>query len=65
MVLAEIPPDRDPEFSVFFALDDADGFVPGANVEVETALTETHWGTRWVRVRDNDGRIYSLEETKE
>ncbi|RMG07733.1 MAG: hypothetical protein D6731_23185 [Planctomycetota bacterium] len=32
-----------------------------ANVDVATPLEDTHWGSRWIRVRDPDGRVYALE----
>lgn len=59
VVLAEV--DRDPAFNVHFALADADSFEPGESVTVTTPLTDTHWGTRWIRVQDGDGRTYALE----
>ena len=34
-----------------------------ADLKVVTPLEATHWGTRWLRVQDNDRRIYALEET--
>ena len=30
-------------------------------VEVLTPLSETHWGTRWIRVQDPDGNLFCLE----
>ncbi|MGI8422556.1 MAG: VOC family protein [Chloroflexota bacterium] len=33
------------------------------DVKVVTPVEATHWGTRWLRVQDPDGRIYALEET--
>lgn len=47
-------------FNVFLALADADAAtdLPG----VVTPLSNTHWGTRWIRVADPDGRIHPLEE---
>ena len=30
-------------------------------VEVETPLEDTHWGTRWIRVRDPEGNVWALE----
>ena len=32
-------------------------------LKVVTPVEPTHWGTRWLRVQDNDRRIYALEET--
>ncbi|HET7771862.1 MAG TPA: VOC family protein [Chloroflexota bacterium] len=34
-----------------------------ASLKVVTPVEATHWGTRWLRVQDNDRRIYALEET--
>ena len=32
-------------------------------VTVRTPLEDTHWGTRWIRVEDPDGRVHVLEKT--
>ena len=61
VVLAEVA-EGTPASNVFFSVDSADGFEPGPGVEVTTPPQATHWGTRWLRVRDPDGRIYALEE---
>ena len=60
LVLAEIT-EGEAQFSVFFDLDDADSAenLPG----VVTPLSNTHWGTRWIRVADPEGRIHILEES--
>lgn len=60
VVLAEV--DGQPAFNVFFDVESADSFEPGPGVEVTTPPGPTHWGTRWLRVRDPDGRIFALEE---
>jgi len=60
VVLAEIT-DGTPAFTVFFALDDPEHFVPGRPVDLASPLEDTHWGTRWLRVRDLEGRIHALE----
>ena len=65
VVLAEIDGAKQPEFDVFFKLEDADDFESAGAVEVDQALKGTHWGTRWIRVRDPEGRIFCLEETPE
>ncbi|MDP2623623.1 MAG: hypothetical protein Q8Q29_07500 [Actinomycetota bacterium] len=44
---------------------DADSFEPGTVVEVTAPLEATHWGTRWIRVREPEGRIFALEEAPE
>ena len=35
--------------------------VAAGAVDVETPLGPTHWGTRWMRVRDPDGNLWALE----
>jgi len=62
VTLAEVGPEDEPAFSVFFTLSDANAFTPGPGVPVSTPLEETHWGTRWIRVTDPEGRIHALEE---
>ena len=61
VVLAEVDEDAAPAFNVFFQLDDAERFAPGDRVDVIHSLEPTHWGTRWVRVRDPEGRVHCLE----
>ncbi len=63
VVLAEVDESTDPAFNAFFSLTAAGEYTMGEGVEVEQTLTETHWGTRWIRVRDPEGRIFCLEET--
>jgi catechol 2,3-dioxygenase-like lactoylglutathione lyase family enzyme len=61
VVLAEIPPgDTPPACNVFFDLEDADEFDAGD--AVVSPLEVTHWGTRWIRVADPEGRVHCLEE---
>jgi len=60
VVLAEVT--GEPAANVFFSIESAEAFDPGAGVEVTTPPEATHWGTRWLRVRDPDGRVYALEE---
>ena len=56
-----------PVQTVHFRLADADAYAERLarqdGVTVETPLGGTHWGTRWIRVRDPDGRVFALEET--
>ena len=61
VVLAEVGPDLPAAFNAFFDLADPDRFEIGPGVEVETPLETTHWGTRWIRVTDPDGRVHCLE----
>jgi catechol 2,3-dioxygenase-like lactoylglutathione lyase family enzyme len=60
VVLAEVK--SDPAFNVFFEVTDIADLDLGADVIVTTALEDTHWGTRWMRVTDPDGRTFSLED---
>jgi hypothetical protein len=60
VVLAEIT-EGDPDFTVFFDVSDPEHFTPGPAVETLTPLTETHWGTRWIRVQDPESRTHVLE----
>jgi len=60
VVLAEID-GGEPEFTVFFSLENATTFDPGPAVAVTTPLEPTHWGTQWIRVRDPEGRTLALE----
>ena len=62
VVLAEVAGDQETAFNVFFDLEDADDFDPSTRVDVSTGLSDTHWGTRWIRVRDPEGRTFCLEE---
>jgi hypothetical protein len=65
VVLAEIDGGEQPEFDIFFKLEEADDFEMASTVEVDQALDGTHWGTRRIRVRDPEGRIFCLDETPE
>jgi len=62
VVLAEVGEDQEPACDVFFALSDADAFAPGNGGQIRTSLEDTHWGTRWIRVADPEGRVFALEE---
>ena len=62
LVLAKADDSKEPELAVFLALEGADTFEIGDSVEVEQPLSNTHWGTRWIRVRDPEGRVFCLEE---
>ena len=64
IVLAE---SSEPVQTVHFRLAEADAFArrlaDQSGVTVQTPLEATHWGTRWIRVQDPDGRVFALEET--
>lgn len=60
VVLAEV--ERAPAFNVFFDVSDAEALELDEAAGVTTPLEDTHWGTRWVRVTDPDGRTFALEE---
>jgi catechol 2,3-dioxygenase-like lactoylglutathione lyase family enzyme len=61
IVIAEIT-DGTPEFNVFFQIEEAEMMteLPGET----TPLSDTHWGTRWIRVTDPDGRLHALETSE-
>jgi catechol 2,3-dioxygenase-like lactoylglutathione lyase family enzyme len=64
IVLAE---SDSPVQTTHFRLADADAYARWLaeqdGVAIEAPLQDTHWGTRWIRVRDPDGRTFALEET--
>jgi catechol 2,3-dioxygenase-like lactoylglutathione lyase family enzyme len=62
VVLAEVDEDTEPAFNAFFEVAEPDDLELPDAVDVETPLSATHWGTRWLRVRDAHGRVYALEE---
>ena len=59
VVLAEVA--SEPASTVFFSVASVDSIDPGEGVEVVGGPEDTHWGTRWLRVRDPDGRVYAIE----
>ena len=70
VVLAEAGAGHDPQrATVHLAMADPatlDEEIGGADaVDVISPLEDTHWGTRWIRVRDPDGNLYVLEEGRE
>ena len=56
-----------PTVDIHFRVNDAerlnDGLAGDDRVSVVQPLEATHWGTRWMRVQDPDGRNFVLEET--
>ena len=66
VVLAEAGRGHDPQrATVHFAMKDAEmldeKLAAAEAVEVVSPLENTHWGTRWILVRDPDGNLYALE----
>jgi uncharacterized glyoxalase superfamily protein PhnB len=66
VVLAEADPAGSPQRpTVHFAMADpervAESLAAAENVAIVTPLTNTHWGTKWIRVQDPDGNLYCLE----
>jgi hypothetical protein len=59
--IAEIPTDQSPQIQVTLGVSAVDGFDPGPGVEVVTPFDDTHWGTKLMKVRDPDGRLWSIE----
>lgn len=69
VVLALTSPQTSPQgATVHFALENAEEMdralaaLPEADVVIP--LADTHWGTRWIRVRDPDGNFYCLEASR-
>ena len=60
VVLAEVA--ESPAFNVFFDAAGLERLQLGKAVDLTTPLEDTHWGTRWIRVTDPDGRTFALEE---
>lgn len=56
-----------PTLDIHFRINDADdlsaGLTGNDRVSVAQPLEPTHWGTRWMRVQDREGRDFVLEET--
>jgi len=66
VVVAEVLPETSPQgATVHFAIENAEALhralakIP--EVTIVTPLQDTHWGTRWIRVRDPEGNFYCLE----
>ncbi|MCI4337659.1 MAG: VOC family protein, partial [Thermoplasmata archaeon] len=59
--IAEIPADQKPQMQLAFGVTSTEGFDPGPAVEVVAPFEDTHWGTRLMKVRDPDGRLWSVE----
>ena len=56
-----------PTLDIHFRINDAEnlseGLAGSERVDVVQSLEPTHWGTRWMRVKDGEGRGFVLEET--
>ena len=67
IVLANSASDSPATPTFHFAISNAEELnktlIADSNIEVETELEDTHWGTKWIRVRDPDGNVYALEDT--
>jgi hypothetical protein len=59
--ISEIPTDQTPQIQLALGISVVDGFDPGPGVEVVTPFDDTHWGTKLMKVRDPDGRLWSIE----
>jgi hypothetical protein len=57
VVLAEVAPGSDPSEATFLETSD----IVDLSHATETAIVDTHWGTRMVSVTDPDGRTYNFE----
>ncbi len=61
VVLSEVPEDRDLHVEVILRAADADSFQPGNGVEVISPFQKTHYGVNEMKVRDPDGRTWSVQ----
>ncbi|WP_433236836.1 VOC family protein [Streptosporangium sp. CA-135522] len=61
LLLAEIPEDQKTEVQVVLRVTDADAFSADPSIDVVTPFEETHYGTQEMKVRDPDGRVWSLQ----
>ncbi|GGZ40095.1 VOC family protein [Streptomyces poonensis] len=61
LLLAEVPEDQKPDFQVVLRVPDAEAFIADASLDVVTSFEETHYGTQEMKVRDPDGRVWSLQ----
>ena len=57
----EVPEADQPQVQVLLRVADAGACQPGPPVEVVSPFEDTHYGTSEMRVRDPDGRIWSLQ----
>ncbi|MFD7631832.1 VOC family protein [Streptomyces sp. NPDC059851] len=64
VLLAEIPADQKPEAQVVLRVADAAGFGADPALDVVQPFEDTHYGTQEMKVRDPDGRIWSLQAPK-
>ncbi|NXY95025.1 VOC family protein [Streptomyces sp. BR123] len=64
VLLAEIPEDQKPEAQVVLRVADAAGFNADPSLDVVQPFEDTHYGTQEMKVRDPDGRIWSLQAPK-
>jgi catechol 2,3-dioxygenase-like lactoylglutathione lyase family enzyme len=70
VVLAETDPAGHPQrATVHFAVEDTETLAGrldrAEEAQVVTPLESTHWGTRWIRVRDPEGNLYCLESPRD
>jgi hypothetical protein len=61
LVLSEVPESHELHVEVILKVADADSFSPGPGVEVVTPFQETHYGAREMKLRDPDGRVWSVQ----
>ncbi|MEU5806209.1 VOC family protein [Streptomyces sp. NPDC047718] len=61
VLLAEVPEDQKPEAQVVLRVADAGEFSADPSLDVVQPFEDTHYGTQEMKVRDPDGRIWSLQ----
>ena len=59
--LAERPQEQALALELYLRVEDASTCAPGSPVEVVGPFAATHWDTRVMKVRDPDGRVFSLQ----
>ncbi|WP_031469464.1 VOC family protein [Sciscionella sediminilitoris] len=61
LLLIEVPESQDPRTEVVLRTASAEEFQLGEGVEVVTPFEPTHYGTQEMKVRDPDGRTWSIQ----
>lgn len=61
VILSEVPNDRQPQTEAILKVVSADAFGTTDNFDVVKPFDTTHYGTLEMKVRDPDGRIWSIQ----
>jgi uncharacterized glyoxalase superfamily protein PhnB len=65
LFIAEVPEDQPTGMQVVLKTSDSDSFEADPIVDVVTPFEDTHHGTREAIVRDPDGRLWTLQASKD